>query len=388
MTLRIVVTGLAATYPFGGVFWDYLQYAVGLRRLGHDVLYLEDTGRWCYDPARATYVEDGTANARLLAGWIDRLGAGVGWAYRDARGVWHGQPRQRAVAYCRTADLFLHLSASCWLRDEYRPAGRLAFVDTDPMYTQASFPGHAAGTIGDAERDRVDMLLGHDVHFTLGANVGRPCCSVPVGPCTWIPTRQPIVLDLFPAVDAPPRQVLTTVGSWRAHQRDLDVDGVAYGGKEAELLRFLDLPAYSELAIELALNGDAPVQTLTAHGWRLASADAVSADPWTYRDYLASSLGEWSVAKQAYVATASGWFSGRTACYLALGRPAIVQDTGFDVPTGEGLLAFSTMADAVAAIAEVAADSARHADAARALAGDMFDARRVLADLVERAFAG
>jgi hypothetical protein len=232
------------------------------------------------------------------------------------------------------------------------------------------------------------MLLGHDVHFTLGANVGCVGCAVPTGPITWLPTRPPIVLDLLAAAaTTPTRDVLTTVGSWQAHAVDIEVEGIAYLGKEVELLRYLDLPSVSPLAIELALNGDAPAQKLVAHGWRLASADRVSADPWTYRDYVVSSLGEWSVAKHAYVASASGWFSGRTACYLAVGRPAVVQDTGFDVPTGEGLFAFRTIPDAIAAISEIATDPQRHAEAARALAAEYFDARRVLTDMVERACA-
>jgi hypothetical protein len=284
--------------------------------------------------------------------------------------------------------VFLHLSASCWLRDEYRPAGRLVFVDTDPMYTQASFPAFAAGVADDDEAARVELLLEHDVHFTLGANVGRAGCHVPAGPCTWIATRPPVVLDLFPATTTTPRDVLTTVGSWRAHRTELDVNGISYGGKELELLRFLDLPACSAMSIELALNGEAPAPLLRDHGWRLASADVISADPWTYRAYLAASRGEWSVAKHAYVAPASGWFSGRTACYLALGRPAIVQDTGFDVPTGNGLFSFSTLDGAAAATVELAARPEHHGRAARALAAEFFDARRVLTGMLEAAGAG
>jgi hypothetical protein len=165
------------------------------------------------------------------------------------------------------------------------------------------------------------------------------------------------------------------------------VDGVAYKGKSFELERFLDLPALSALPIELAMSGRAPVDRLRAHGWRLVDAYGVSKDPWVYRDYLANSLGEWSVAKNAYVASRSGWFSCRTACYLALGVPAVVQDTGFTqaIPTGEGVLTFTTPEEAADAIERLAADPDRHARAARMIAEEYFDSAKVLGRLLEEA---
>src|SRR5215831_16541466 len=217
--LRIAVTGLAATYPFGGVFWDYLQWALGFARLGHDVLYVEDTGQWVYDPVAGTFVESGERNAALLAETLKVFGPVLAerWFYRDGTGQTYGWRWPDVVEFCRTADLFIHISASCWMREEYFAASRVAFIDSDPMYTQASIPDYLAGTIDDAARSRVDMLRQHDVFFTFGENIGAPDCSIPEGLFDWIPTRQPVVLDCFEKLQVPVesrRRVLTTVASW------------------------------------------------------------------------------------------------------------------------------------------------------------------------------
>jgi hypothetical protein len=390
--LRIAVTGLAATYPFGGVFWDYLQYPLGLSRLGHDVLYLEDTGQWCYDPIGLSFVEQGDANAAFLAREITALAPVLAerWFYRDATGATYGRAWPDVVEFCRSADLFLHISASCWMRDEYFAASRVAFVDSDPMYTQASVPGYVEGTLDDKDRARVDLMRAHDVFFTFGENVGAPDCHMPTALFNWLPTRQPIVLDCFRSdivAVAARRWVLTTVASWEPTEGSRAVLGRTYGGKSLEFERFLDLPARSAIPLEIALAGLPPADRLLAAGWRLVDAYGVSRDPWTYRRYLAQSTGEWSVAKNAYTSSRSGWFSGRTACYLALGVPAIVQDTGFGVaiPTGEGVLSFDTLDGAVAAIEELASARERHARAARMIAEEYFDSDKVLSRLLETA---
>lgn len=389
-SLRIAVTGLAATYPFGGVFWDYLQYPLGLRRLGHDVLYIEDTGKWSYDPEAGTFVESGARNAAFLAEQIKRLDPELSerWFFRDATGQTYGRTWIEVAEFCRTADLFIHISASCWMRDEYFAARRVAFIDSDPMYTQASIPDYLAGTIDDESRSRVEMMKEHDVFFTFGENINRPDCRIPSGLFEWIPTRQPMVLDCFESNAVPiakRRPVLTTVASWESTEGGRTIDGVSYDGKSAEFERFIDFPARSSLPIELAMSGRAPSDRLRAHGWKMIDAYPVSCDPWVYRDYLAHSFGEWSVAKNAYVAGRSGWFSCRTSCYLALGVPAIVQDTGFAdlMPTGEGLHSFSSADEAAAAIDLIKTDPERHAKAAKEIAREYFDSNKVLTKLIE-----
>lgn len=379
-------------YPFGGVFWDYAQYVLGLHRLGHDVLYIEDTEQWCYDPVSQTMVESATNNARRLQDNLAALDPSLTerWFMRDAGGQTFGKPWADVAAFCRSADLFLHISAACALRDEYLQADVVAFLDSDPMYTQV---GMLAGS-GEADNAGVDSLAWwkqrHQAFLTFGLSLNEPGCLVPDVGIDWKHTRQPIVLDHFvPHRLAPAqrREALTTIASWEPNQKRMQYNGREWGGKSDEMLRFLDLPAHTDAPLELAMSGPAPRDKLKQAGWSVIDALSVSSDPWIYRKYLAESFAEWSVAKQAYVASRSGWFSCRTACYLALGVPAIVQDTGFRerLPTGEGLLAFSTIEEAAEAIERVRSDPQRHGDAAIALAQEWFDADKVLTELLDLA---
>jgi Glycosyl transferases group 1 len=389
--MKIVITGLAATLPLGGVFWDYLQYPLGFHRLGHDVLYLEDTGGWCYDAEASDFVESGSRNADFLAQNIAQLEPELSdrWFFRDAVGQTYGRSWVDTARFCREADLFINVSAACRMRDEYFAAERVAYLDSDPMFTQASLPDYVSGVIeGDAQW-RVEMMLRHDVFLTFGENWGRPDCLIPTEPIRWIPTRQPVVLDAFATAKVPigsRRRVLTTVASWE-HATTI-VRGREYRGKGVEFERFLNLPRRSPLTCELALGGKYPREELLRLGWQLQPTGPVSKDPWVYRDYLATSFAEWSVAKHAYTASRSGWFSCRTACYLALGVPAIVQDTGFSasIPTGEGLLTFENEDEAVAAIEGVVHEPERHAVAAEAIAREYFDSSRVLTRLIQDCF--
>ncbi len=394
--MRIVVTGLAATYPLGGVFWDYVQYALGFMQMGHEVLYLEDSGKWCYDPAAETFVESGARNAEWFAAQLHRFDERLAarWFFRDPLGQTWGLEWPKVVEFCRTAEVFVHVSFSCRMRDEYCAARKLVFIDSDPMFTQASIPQYLAGrlTPEDPDGQRVATMLRHQVHFTFGENIAGADCRVPRAHLNWLPTRQPIVLECFrDSRLAPPqrRRVLTTVMSWESADRGPIIDGVEYGAKSREFVRFIDLPGRSPLPLEIAISGKAPRAELTARGWRLVEAPQACGDPWSYRDYLARSYGEWSIAKNAYVQSRSGWFSCRSACYLALGVPVIVQDTGFGcaVPTGRGVMAFATPDQAQAAIESVAGDPQRHSAAALEIADQYFAAARVLGTLLDRALS-
>lgn len=390
--LKIAVTGLAATYPFGGVFWDYIQYVLGLHRLGHDVLYIEDTGRWCYDPEAQTFVADASRNALRLQAGLAALDPALSgkWFLRDAGGETFGRSWFDVIRYVREADLLINISASCWMRDEYFACRRLAFIDSDPMYTQASVPAYLAGTAGEEERQRVEMLRRHDVFFTFAENIGRPGCRIPSGVFDWIPTRQPIVLSCFESERVPIRSrrcAMTSVASWEPAEKGPTLDGIMYTGKSTEFLKFEDLPSRSLLPLEIAMSGPAPLARLRSHGWNIIDAWNVTSDPWQYRNYLGRSIGECSVAKNAYVAGRTGWFSCRSACYLALAVPVVVQDTGFShaIPTGEGVLAFNTVDEAAEAIRNIAGNPERHAHAAAEIAREYFAADRVLSRLLEHA---
>jgi hypothetical protein len=386
--MRVVVTGLVATYPVGGVAWDYLQYVEGFRRLGCDVFYLEDTGQWCYDPDAATFIRDATAGARYLADAIGTLSPSLAgaWSVRGPDGVVHGRDADVVRRACAGADLFLNVSGASRLRDDYRGARVLAFVDTDPGYSQARAAAVDRGTVDPQMQDAVEIMRAHAVFFSLGEHLGAPDCAVPTGGIRWRPTRQPILLDRWAA---PPAAggAFTTVMSWRIDPPAPIVDGIVYGGKDVEFERFLELPGHTAAPLEVAIAGAAPRARIQAAGWHVVDAHAVSRTMADYRGYITGSRGELSIAKNAYVAPRTGWFSTRSAAYLAAGRPVILQDTGFSahLPIGPGLHAFTTMAEAVAALDAVDRDYAAAARHAREVAVACFAAERVCERLLAEA---
>ena len=384
--MRVVVTGLVATYPVGGVAWDYLQYVQGFAAIGCDVVYLEDTGQWFYDPAERTFTPDARAGAAYLATVLRQLlpGREQRWAVRDAHGTLLGLDETAVRGACAGAELFLNLSGACWLRDGYRGARVLAYVDTDPCYSQAKLAAVDAGVADAAVAESAELIRQHDVFFTLGEHVGQPDCAVPTAGVTWLPTRQPVFLSNWPVTPAPAGGAFTTVLSWSINPTPPVVGGRSYGGKDVEFARFLDLPWHTPERLEAAISGDAPRERLVAAGWSVVDAHGISATLDDYRRYIQGSRGEWSVAKNAYVATRSGWFSTRSAVYLASGRPAVLQDTGFSahVPTGPGLRAFSTPEEAVEALAAVRADHGAACEHARAVAEQCFRAEDVCARLL------
>lgn len=386
--MRIVVTGLVATYPLGGVGWDYLAYVDGFRRLGHDVLYLEDTGAWFYHPDDQTFSDDPAPNLRYLTAALATIGAAdTAWSVRAPDDTYAGVDRAGVQRFCNGADLLLNLSGCCWLRDEYRGARRVAYLDSDPGYTQAKLWAAARGCATEDELFSVNLIRQHDRFFTFAEHIGAADCRVPACGIDWMPTRQPVVLERWPfAFDAAARR-FTTVMSWKQETAPPVIDGERFGAKDIEFLRFIALPARTPVALEVAIGGAAPRADLAAHGWHVVDAHSCSSTMADYQRYLQASRGEWSVAKNTYVALRSGWFSTRSAVYLASGKPVIVQETGWSAhyPTGAGLFAFATIDEAAAALAAVEADYRRHCDAARAVAERELAAPRVLGRLLRDA---
>jgi hypothetical protein len=384
--MKVVVTGLIASYPLGGVSWDYLAYIVGFARLGCQVFYLEDTGNWFYDPRAQTFTRDIGFNLRYLdealrAAEMDRDRC---WSVRSPDGTYHGASQQVVEGVCQSADLFLNVSGSCWLREGYRGARRTVYLDTDPCYSQAKLMAVEDGTASEDVTYSVGLIRAHDRFLTFAESIGDSSCRVPQCGLSWKPTRPPIVLEHWPFRFRPAARTFTTVMSWKTDVTLPSLGGGTYGGKDVEFRKFLDLPSRTSAVLEVAVAGAAPVADLRHHGWRVTDPQSRSATMTAYRDYLAQSRGEWSVAKNAYVASCSGWFSTRSTAYLALGKPVVVQDTGFSrhLPTGNGLFAFDSLDEAVASLAAVDSAYLHHCQAARSLAEEYFAAGRVLARLL------
>ena len=407
--LRIIVTGLIAQHPrLGGVTWDYVQYVLGLARLGHDVYYVEDSGEWPYNfdggPSGDDWVaRDCKANVAHLAEIMSRFGLAENWAYRfPITGGWYGLSDAKRRNIIDSAELILNVSGLFEHPDEYGRAGRLAYIDSDPVFTQVKL---ARGDLKFCAR-----VNAHHVHFSFGE------CLSAAGPRTahrWRPTRQPIVLsEWHPSLRH--RDAFTTVMSWTSY-KPLTFAGRTYAQKDVELTKFLQLPNQAprgtlEIALGTTEHADweqqdsvsARVDQPTAGrprstardllrdaGWHVVDAMQLCGDLESYRRYLVSSKAEWSVAKNGYVVGQPGWFSCRSACYLAAGRPVVVQDTGFSsiLPVGEGILTFRTLDEAAWAIREIEGDYEQHSKTARAIAEEYFDSGKVLTRLIDDALS-
>ncbi len=389
---RIVLLGAMAQMPFAGVAWQVLQYLEGLRRLGHRVTYVEDTGNWPYDPERDTVTDDAAAAVRRLKRVLERAGLVERWAYVNAArgGETWGMEVTALGRELSRADILINLSGATVLSEAHLGVPVRIYLETDPVTPQIE--------IANGRQFTIEFLAAHTHHFSFGERLGSPGCEVPVGRFSYRPTRQPVVLDWWsPPAGAEPRTRplrFTTVANWEQSHKDIEWAGETYTwSKSAEFLKLLELPRSLPeglvLELALALDDEATIALLERHGWRVVAALPLSREPQAYRDYIQGSAGEFSVAKDQNVRLRSGWFSDRTATYLAAGRPAVVQDTGFDaaLPTGEGLFSFRTQEDAAAGLQAVASDYERHSRAARELAEAHFRAEDVLGRLLDEAGA-
>jgi hypothetical protein len=379
---RVIVTGLVGLHPVGGVAWDYLQYVMGFARLGHEVYYYEDTWSWPYDPVSRTSTSDPAYSIGFLKGFFERHAPGLRehWRYVHLHDQAYGLGDRAWSDVLRSADIFLNVSGASIVPDGLNPACTTVFIDTDPGYNQIVMSERPAWS---ENIDRwIEAVRAHHRHFTYAENIHGPDCQVPLVGIDWQTTRMPIDMDAWrgvgpPADDAP----WTTVMTWNAFKGPLTYRGREYLSKNGEFAKLIDLPRRASVPLEVAMGGaDAPLGRLRDSGWSVVDGPEVTLSPQGYIDYLAGSRGEISPAKQVYVALRTGWFSTRSACYLAAGRPVVVQDTGFRsiYPTGTGLIAFDDADEALDAIEKVSANLQVHARAAREIAGDCFAAPFVL----------
>jgi GT2 family glycosyltransferase len=376
----VVVLGMMSKIPVAGVVWQTVHYLAGLRRLGLDVWYVEAHAR-TPSMLMARDDDDGAVRAAtFIDGVMRRFGFRDRWAYHALH-----EPAQRCFGVeaprlrrlYGESDVLLNLHGATVPTDDQR-AGRLVYLETDPVDVQVEVRDGLAHTL--------EFLDAHDAHFTFGENYGKPWCGLPVGRFDFRPTRQPVVLDLW-RLPAKAHGAYSTIGNWRQPWRVVKLDGEEYHwSKHLEWAKFLDLPARTRLSFELALASyeDGDRRVLEEWGWQVRDAIALSKDPATYRAYIGASRGEFSVAKDQNVRLRTGWFSDRSATYLAAGRPVVVQDTGFGdvLPTGDGLFAVSTVDDAVSALEEIEAGYERHCYAAREVARECFDSDAVLGRLL------
>jgi hypothetical protein len=355
--VKVIVAGMVSNVPGqGGASWAVLQYVLGLRRLGHEVVLIE--------PVRSL---------ERSADYFRRLAKSFAL---DAILLERESDRRIELTRRRHegADLLLNLSG---VLTEPIAADLTVYVDLDPGFTQA---WHAQGI--DMGFDR------HDRFVTVGRSIGLTSCPIPHCDRSWLTIPQPIVLDHWPYAGRVEHRAATSVGHWRSYG-SLVHEGIHYGQRAHATRELIRLPELSQVRVLLALGIDPAEQddltALRRHGWELTNPAQVAATPSAYRSFVQGSLLELGIAKHGYVASSSGWFSDRSVCYLASGRPVVAQGTGFSswLPTGTGVLSFRTVEEAAAALDEVAGDYERHRCAARSLAEDVFNSDRVLGELLE-----
>jgi hypothetical protein len=384
---RIVVMGFMAGCPIAGVVWQHIHYIVGLQRLGHEVYYIEDSARLPYDPLTFEITNDYGYALKNLARLARQFGFEDRWAF-CARYLpdepCYGLSIEKIRDLYRTADAILNVCGTQELNADLAQSERILYVESDPGVEQI--------LVDQGDPKPIDYLSRHRTLFTFGENIGRPECPIPTHQFQWLPTRQPVVTDFWKSDAPPPPDALfTTIANWNTSGlKDIEWRGDKYlWSKSLEFLKFVEAPARAGEAFELAttIRDAGTVERFRQSGWQFSNPDRISLEHNEYVDFIRRSKGEFTVAKDQYVRLRTGWFSDRSACYLAAGRPVITQETGFTRLYGgdRGLLAFQTLDDIVEAVRAINADYPAHSRAAYEIAAEHFEATKVVASLLDRA---
>lgn len=380
--IAVVAGVIANKYLNGGAVWTRLNWALGLRQLGLEVYFLEQIkSENCHDfqgeitdfhsSSNLAYFEQVTRDFDL---------ADSAALILDEGSKTSGLTPAELDDLATDSDVLINITGHLRLREFLNSPACKVYIDLDPGFTQFWY---RSGLL-DA------TFPTHDYYFTIGEAIGTPGCSIPTGNIIWQPIRQPVVLEHWPVSELGDPMRFTTVANWRDTYGTLEQDGQLLGNKVHEFRRFVDFPKRVAQSCEMALaiyDEDAvDLASLQDNGWVISDPQQMAPDPTAFREYVQQSGAEFSVAKGIYVTTGSGWFSDRTVRYLASGKPALVQDTGFSstYPVGEGLLAFHDMTDAVAGAEQIASDYEHHCRVARQLAESYFDSDKVLGRLLEQ----
>ena len=387
---KIIVLGFMGGMPIAGVIWQHIHYIVGLQRLGHEVTYVEDTLNYPYDPVAFNISDDYSYATQTLGRLAHEHGFEGRWAYcarfKESTEI-VGMSLEALRTLYKEADCALNICGSHDMNDDLSSIRNLIYVESDPGVEQIK--------IDQGESETIDYLKEHRHLFTFGENIGTPAFVVPTRDFNWLPTRQPVVTDLWCAgaeAPTPDRAALfTTICNWSTSGKKDIVwkDSNYLWSKSLEFLRFIEAPKLSGEPFEMAtdIKKEGELELFRQNDWKLVMPHDLSVDWNGYRDYIRNSKGEFTCAKDQYIRLNTGWFSDRTACYLAAGRPVITQETGFTAHYGgkEGLLAFTTMEEIVDAVAAIRADYKKHSRAALEIAREVFEAEKVLKSLLDRA---
>ena len=388
--LRIIVGGMVGKFPLGGVAWDYLHYVLGFHELGHEVFYHEDTNTWPYDPVRGEPTQDGAYAARFIDAFFARYCPELRsrWHFSMLKKQSYGLSREHFQEIAASADIYLNVSGSCILPDNLGARCKSVFVDTDPGFNQIGL--HNLLQEEGANCQRYQEVAKHEVFLTYAENINSSDCHLPRLGLRWIPTRPLVTQQQWEWCRAvkPKERLFTTVMTldFSAEFNGLEYEGKTYGDKRTEFEKFIDLPRRAEASFELAVGRHSGLERIQKNGWKVTPGSTVSATPERYQQFIADSYAEWSIVKNIYTAPKTGWFSTRTCCYLAAGRPAVLQDTTWSrfIPSGDGLIAFNTLEEAVGALDDVMSNYKEHQQAASAIAREYLSPSSVLKPALEQ----
>jgi hypothetical protein len=388
--MKIIVGGFIGLFPTGGATWDYIQYPLGLKLMGHDVYYLEDTMLYPVYQKKGDDWDDCSGTVEYLKQAMDQVGMGDRWAFRDvATGKLFGMTDSKFTDILSTADVLLNVSSSLFMREEYQQIPVKILIDTDPMFTQYQYHEKLSKG-GEAASTAKAYMEAHDLFFTFGLNIGHPDCRIPQFDYKWHTTKKPIIMHEWSPTLNGTKFGFTTVMNW-TERPDFTFENESWGQKNKEFKKFYDLPVLSGEKFEIIINRPKDEKTaqsmkyLRECGWDILDADSLISDKENYRSFVQSSLAEFSITKETYIKSNSGWFSGRSAVYLASGRPVVTQDTTWSryIPSGNGLIAINDLDSASDAVKEIKANYKHHAKAAREIANEYFDSTKILGNILE-----
>ena len=374
------MAGTIGRSGLGGQAWASLQYLLGFRALGHEVFYLEDCGEcsWVYNWEKEEWTVDPAYPAAYVRECLEPFGFQEKWIYRTNGGS-TGASLEAFLAFCAEADLLLLRAVPLWVwRKEYNQPRCRLFLDVDPGFTQIS--------IANGDKGLAEGIARCERRFTLGQRVGAADCPIPTAGGPWLKTLPPVFLPEWPFAQSEASH-FTSILRWQGF-REATYNGVSYGQRDKEFPSFLDLPRLTPQKFRIAQMGIEP-KLLESHGWEVAPGEIISRTPASYRAFIQESRAEFSVPKNGYVKMRGGWFSDRSVCYLAAGRPVLIEDTGLSdwLPLGEGLVSFADLNEAAQAVNRINDDYERHRRAARRIAENIFPSDRVLPALLDMAMS-
>lgn len=370
---RIILGSYMFRYPLGGMLSWVLQYLLGLKDLGHDVYFVEKYGyaNACYNPVREVMSDDCSYGLRVVSKLLAGFGLEKKWCFVERGGCYHGLSRAAIEEVFRTADLFIDMGThGSWAEEaSWRP--RRVLIDGEPGYTQIKMAKKLAAKVPLAE---------YDYYYTNGKNVGLDGNPTPTLGIQWGHLFHPVKTDVFPRKPAGPGAAYSTILNWRSHE-PIEYNGKTYGQKDVEFEKFLALPKLVASSMELALSGkEVPRKMLEGYGWTVKDGRKITRTFDSFREYLSASKGEFSVCKHVFVENCNGWFSDKSAAYLASGRPVVLQDTGFSrhLPCGKGLFAVNSLEEARDVIEEIDDHYEKHSNAAWEIAREYLEAEIIM----------